>query len=371
MPSLVESSADLPDPRIDRGKLHSLHDIVVLTILAVVCGADNFVAIADYGRARREWLETFLPLENGIPSHDTIGRVYRKLDPESFSKRFMAWVGSVTGKVDGVIPIDGKTVRRSMDGAGNRGPIHLVSAWSAKNRLVLGQVKTSEKSNEITAIPELLEVLDVAGCIVTIDAMGCQKDIAAKIIEGGGDYVLRLKRNHPTLHELVDCFYREGIASNFRGIKVDYHVEETKAHDRDEVRETWVTTDLEGLPKTDEWIGLKSVICVRSRRQQLGKPETVSYRYYLSSLKHPTAADVAAIVRSHWGIENSMHWVLDIAFREDESRVRLGNAPENLALVRRIALNLLGREKTAKVGIKNKRLRAAWDNAYLMKVLSD
>lgn len=371
MGTLIDHFSDIPDPRRARTRLHALRDILVLSILAVICGADGFVAIEQFGKAKEDWLRTFLPLENGIPSHDTLGRVFSLLDPKAFTERFMAWVGTVAKLTAGeVVAIDGKTVRRSMDGAGDRGPIHLVAAWAAQNRLVLGQVRTSEKSNEITAIPELLEVLDLVGCIVTIDAMGCQKSIAAKIIERGGDYMLQLKQNHPTLHELVEGFFHDGVITDFEGIEADYFEEVTNAHDRDEVRRVWTSPDLEWLPEAEEWVSLRSLVCVESHRRQLGKDETVNRRYYLCSLENPTARQGAAIVRAHWGIENRMHWTLDIAFREDESRVRMGNAAENLSLVRRIALNLLKHETTAKVGIKNKRLRAGWDNKYLRKVLA-
>lgn len=370
MATLLEHFDNLPDPRVDRTKRHSLRDIIALTILAVIGGAENFVEVVEFGRAKEAWFLTFLELPHGIPSHDTLGRVFARLDPKAFQERFMAWVGSIREQIGGdVIAIDGKSVRRSVDGARGLGPIHLVGAWAARSRLMLGQVKTSEKSNEITAIPELLELLDLGGCIVTIDAMGCQKAIAAKIVERGGDYVLQLRDNHPTLAGLVEDFFEDGINSNFAGMRSDFHEETTKEHDRNEVRRTWTSPDLEWLPESEEWLGMKSLICVEARREVLGKQESLHRRYYISSLSNPPARQAAHIVRSHWGIENQMHWVLDVAFHEDDARVRLGHSAENFATIRRIALNLLKQETSRKVGVKTKRMRAGWDNEYLLKVI--
>ena len=372
MPTLFTAFDELNDPRLDRTRLHSLRDIVILSILAVICGADGFVQIEDFGKAKDDWLRKVLDLPNGIPSHDTIGRVFSLLDPEAFAGCFMAWVGTVAERVEGeVVAIDGKTVRRSMDGAGNRGPIHLVNAWATANQLVLGQLRTSDKSNEITAIPELLRVLDLAGCIVTIDAMGCQKTIASRIVEQDAHYLLALKNNHPILHQEVRGFFDDGILTGFDGIQHDAHVEETHAHDRDEVRRVWTSSELDWLPEAEEWTALRSLVCVEAQRTILGKPTTTNRRLYISSIPDLAADEAARAVRAHWGVENQLHWVLDVAFREDDARVRKGHAAENLATVRKLALNLLKHEASAKRGIKSKRLRAGWDHRYLLKILGD
>ena len=372
MPTLLESFDDIPDPRMARTRRHSLRDILVLSVLAVICGADGFVQIEDFGKAKEEWLRKILDLPNGIPSHDTIGRVFSMLSPEAFSASFMRWVGTVAELVDDeVVAIDGKTVRRSKDGASNRGPIHLVNAWATANRLVLGQVPTSEKSNEITAIPELVAALELKGCIVTIDAMGCQKSIAADIIKAEADTVLALKDNHPTLHQEVQGFFEDGVLTDFDGIQHDFHEESTQAHDRDEVRKVWTSSELDRLPESEDWAGMKSLACVEAHRAALGKDTSVHRRTFLSSIPDLAAQEAARIVRAHWQIENGLHWVLDIAFREDEARARKGHAAENLATVRSIALNLLKQETSSKRGIKTKRLRAGWDHRTLLKVLGD
>ena len=372
MPTLMEAFDDIPDPRVERTRRHSLRDILVLSVLAVICGADGFVQIEDFGKAKEEWLRGILDLPNGIPSHDTVGRVFSMLSADAFAASFMRWVGTVVERIDGeVVAIDGKTVRRSKDGASNRGPIHLVNAWATENRLVLGQVPTSAKSNEITAIPELLAALNLSGCIVTIDAMGCQKSIAAAIVDADADYMLALKDNHPTLHREVRGFFEDGILTGFHGIEHDSHEQTNNAHDRDESRRVWTTSNLDWLPEAADWAGMKSVACVEAERTELGKPTTTHRRYFLSSLADLSAEHAARVVRAHWGIENRLHWVLDIAFREDEARARKGHAAENLATVRAIALNLLKQETSSKRGIKTKRLRAGWDQRYLLKILGD
>jgi predicted transposase YbfD/YdcC len=257
-----------------------------------------------------------------------------------------------------------------MDGAGNRGPIHLVNAWATANQLVLGQVRTSDKSDEITAIPELLRFPDLAGCIVTI-ATGCQKAIAADIIGQDAHYVLTLKENNPILHHEVRGFFEEGTLTAFDGIQHDSYIEETHAHDRDEVRRVWTSSELDWLPEAEEWTHLRSLVCVEAERTILGKPPTTNRRFYISSLPDLEAAEAARAVRAHWGVENQLHWVLDVAFREDDVRARKGHAAENLAIVRKLALNLLKQETSAKRGVKSKRLRAGWDHRYLLKILGD
>jgi predicted transposase YbfD/YdcC len=362
----------LEDPRVERAKLHLLLDIVVIAICAVVCGADNWVDIENFGKAKQKWLETFLELPNGIPSHDTFGRVFARLDPEQFRSCFLRWIQAVSVVTAGqVIPVDGKTLRRSHDHTLEKGAIHMVSAWASANWLVLGQIKVDDKSNEITAIPELLRVLEIAGCIVTIDAMGCQKEIASQIAKLGADYVLALKENHGRLYEDVTGFFQHAERIGFGKIKSDYHRTVNKGHGRIEIRQCWTISDPEyisTLYDVEEWSKLKSIVKVTAERR-VGDKSSLQERYFIASLDGEAEQALYA-VRTHWEIENCVHWVLDIAFREDESRVRKGDGAQNMAVLRHIALNLLKQEKTARCGVKAKRLKAAWDEDYLLKVLA-
>ena len=361
----------LDDPRIERSKKHKLIDIITIAICAVICGADSWVDIAMFGESKKEWLSGFLELPNGIPSHDTFGDVFSRIDPVQFQECFMEWVRRVKELTRGQISIDGKTVRRSHDRFSGKEAIHMVSAWSSGNGVVLGQVKTSEKSNEITAIPELLKLLDISGCIVSIDAMGCQKSISRDIVDKGADYVLSLKQNQPGLHEDVKELFDGAMQLGFDGIEYDTCETVGKEHGRIERRQCWAISDpqsLQYLRGLSDWKGLNSVAMVRSERR-IGDSVSVESRYYISSLRGDARRLLSAI-RGHWGIENSLHWVLDIAFREDDSRVRKDNAPENLAVIRHIALNLLKGEKSLKVGVNAKRKRAGWDTDYLLKVIS-
>jgi predicted transposase YbfD/YdcC len=370
--SIGEHFNDLEDPRMERTKHHQLLDIIAIAICGVICGADSWVDLELFGRSKEEWLKRFLSLPNGIPSHDTFGRVFALLDPVKFAQCFTSWVRAVSQLTQGqVIAIDGKALRRSHDRANGKSAIHMVSAWASANHLVLGQLKVDDKSNEITAIPELLEVLELSGCIVTIDAMGCQKDIARQIVEQGADYVLALKENQGQLYrEVVDTF-KSGLGSAFEGLQHDFYQTVGKGHGRIETRQCWVVSEpevLEYLNEKGAWAGLSSVAMVRSKRV-VGDEESVESRYYISSLQGE-ARQLLEATRTHWEIENCVHWVLDIAFNEDDSRVRQGHAPQNLAVVRHLALNLLKMEQTSKGGVKARRKRAGWDEDYLLKVLS-
>ena len=372
--SIAAQFAALPDPRAERGKRHELLDILVIAICAVICGADNWVEVEMFGKAKAEWFKRFLALPHGIPSHDTFGDVFARLDPEQFQESFVRWVREISELTAGqVIAIDGKTLRRSHDGLLGKAAIAMVSAWASRDHLVLGQVKVNEKSNEITAIPELLRVLAVQGCIVSIDAIGCQTEIADAIVAKQGDYLLAVKANQGQLFADVQALFALEFAEAqpFQWVEHDYQRQVDKGHGRVEIRECWAVTDpeyLDYIREHKDWPALQSIILVRAERRN-GEHITQQDRYYISSLKGDAATFMQA-VRSHWGIENSLHWVLDLAFREDESRVRKDNAAQNLAILRHMALNLLKNEKTARVGIHGKRLRAGWDHDYLLRLLA-
>ena len=366
--SFLEHFGDLPDPRVERQKRHKLIDILTITLCAVICGAEGWTDVEDFGKAKHDWLKSFLDLPNGIPSHDTFGRVFSALCPKAFQQAFVNWVEAIRQQFHGeIINVDGKCLRGSHDQALGKNAIQMVSAWSTSNRLVLGQVKTEAKSNEITAIPELLQSLALTGCIVTIDAAGCQKKIAEQIIKQGSDYVLALKGNQGTLHDDVIDYFETAAQDGFKGIDHQYWEQTDKGHGRIEVRRYWVITDLEWLNHKEKWKGLNLIGRVESERH-IGDQVSSEKRYYIASM-NGEAKPFAEAVRGHWGIENSLHWCLDVSFGEDASRVRKGYASENLAVVRHISLNLIKQEKTSKRGVKARRKLAAWDNAYLQRIL--
>ena len=357
------------DPRIERTKRHQLIDVITIAICAVICGAESWVAIETYGQAKQEWLKRFLELRNGIPSHDTFARVFALINPEKFQECFLSWVKSVVMLTDGeVIAIDGKSLKHSYDKKFGNRAINMVSAWATSNKLVLGQIKVDKKSNEITAIPKLIKVLDVAGCIVTIDAIGCQKEIVNLISQKDGDYIIALKKNQKSLYESTEILFKEAISKRNEGFKASHYSTREMGHGREEIRNYLMLTDISSrIDPENKWQKLNSIGMVESVRTENGKT-TVETRYYISSLKLD-ARKFGDSVRSHWGIENSLHWILDVALNEDDCRIRKDNSPQNFAVLRHIAVNLLGKEKTKKLGIKNKQFLAAMDDNYLTKVL--
>jgi predicted transposase YbfD/YdcC len=367
--SLREHFKALDDPRIKRKPDHLLIDIVAIAILAVLSGANDMVAIETYGKAKQDWLKTFLELPNGIPSHDTFSRVLALLNPKQFHECFLSWVQLLTDELAiKVINLDGKTARGSYDREKSLKALHTVSAWASEHHLVLAQQRVESKSNEITAIPELLNLLDIKGAIITLDAMGTQRSIAAQIIEQGGDYILALKGNQGTLHNQVKAFFTAAQHSQWEGIDVSYNESTEVGHHRIEHRQVWAvpSSQVPDLPNLSKWRGLTTVVMVK-RERRLWNKTTIEVCFYITSL----AADatlLAQSIRSHWGIENSLHWVLDVTFREDRSRIRNGHGPENIGLLRRLSLNLLKREPS-KQSITQKRYRASMDNDFVVKVL--
>ena len=366
--SLVAHFRRIPDPRVRRTRRHALVDVLVITLCAVICSADDWVSIAQFGRAKRKWFRRFLTLRHGIPSHDTFGRVFAALDPETIQAAFLAWVETVADLLPGeVIAVDGKTLRRTFDTVSAKAAIHLVSAWATQQGLCLGQMQTDAKSNEITVIPRLLEVLALAGRVVTIDAMGGQTDIARTIQAKGGEYVLSLKGNQTRLHEDIVTFFADAQARDCRDLAHTTAETVDGDHGRIEVRRAWATDDLSWLTDRRRWAGLRSVLRVDSERT-VGTHTTSESRFFISSLA-PDAAHLARIVRGHWAIENGLHWVLDVAMRQDHTRIRTGHAPENLAILQHLALNRLKQERTEKLGVENKRLLSGWDHDYLLRVI--
>ncbi|MEI2582712.1 MULTISPECIES: ISAs1 family transposase [unclassified Scytonema] len=368
--TIADHFALMEDPRIDRTKRHNLIDILTIALCAVICGADSWVAIELYGCTKYEWLKTFLELPNGIPSHDTFARVFALVDSQQFQSCFLNWIKSIEIKTDGeVVAIDGKTLCGSHDRSSNQSAIQMVSAWATTNKLVLGQVKVDEKSNEITAMPELIKVLELSGCIVTIDAIGCQKEIVKLISQQNADYVITLKKNQGNLYDEVEQLFKAEISKGFQDFQHSTYKTEEHGHGRHEIRHYAMLSGIQSRLDPDlVWSNFNSIGMVESVRQVDGKT-TVETRYFISSLAD-NAKEFANSVRSHWGIENSLHWVLDVALKEDDCRIRKDNAPQNFAVMRQIAVNLLGKEKRVKRGVKNKQFLAAMDNKYLERVLS-
>ena len=372
IPTIVEHFGDLEDPRRTFLNDHPLINIITIALCAIIAGAETWTDVESFGRNKQTWLSQFLDLRQGIPSHDTFGRVFARLNPEQFQACFLSWVQAVFEVTNGqVIAVDGKTLRHSYDKTLGKAAIHMVSAWAEANELVLGQVKVDDKSNEITAIPALLALLDITGCIVTIDAMGCQREIAQQIIDQGGDYLLAVKKNQGNLYDDIALFFDLAQQNGFAKVNHTSHQTVNGGHGRIEKRQCWAISgedSLSFLRNHDHWAKLQTIIMIQSERHLDGQIIQES-RYFISSLAND-ARQILNAKRSHWGIENKVHWELDVAFREDDCRVRQGNAPQNFAVLRHMALNLLKHETTAKGGIKAKRLQAAWNDDYLFKVLS-
>ena len=360
----------IPDPRVERTKKHRLIDILFIAVCTMVCGGEDFTDMEMFGEAKEEWLRSLLELPHGIPSHDTFGRVFSLIDPQAFGECFLRWSAALHEATKGeVIALDGKTLRHSFDSATGQSALHLVSAWASENGISLGQLKVDGKSNEITALPALLKMLDVKGCVVTMDAMGCQKELAKQVIEQGGDYVLCLKGNQGSLHEEARYFFEEAKKMKFRDVPYDYFETVEKDHGRIESRRCWMVEEvaIQWLERKDQWPGLASIAAIEAQRR-IGHKVTKETRYFISSLRG-SAQQLAEAARKHWGIENSLHWVLDVTMNEDQSRVRKNHAPENLALLRRLALNLIKKAKPPKKSVRGSIKRAGWNNAFLEAIL--
>ncbi len=368
IPSISKHFSQIQDPRRDN-KRHKLIDIITIAICGVICGADSYEHIVVFGKAKYDWLKDFLELPHGIPSSDTFERIFTRIDPEEFKSSFMSWIDAICTLTEGeIVSIDGKTLRRSHDKSNGKSTIHMVSAWASANGIVIGQRKTDDKSNEITAIPKLLKTLEIEGCIVTIDAMGCQKNIAKTIVEKGADYVFSLKGNQGNLHEDIRLYFQDQLKENFKNTNFDYHETTDGGHGKIEIRRYWTISDIDWLQGRENWKNLKTICMVQRERHFEEKIESET-SYYIGSIEND-AEKFGHSIRSHWGVENSLHWVLDVTFREDECRIRKGNAPENFAVLRHIALNMIKKETSLKKSVKSRRLRAGWDNDYLLKILT-
>lgn len=365
---IAEHFQELTDPRRREVK-YPLINIVVMALCAVLSGADDFVSIARWAEMKKDWLAKFLDMSAGVPSHDRFNAIFAALKPAEFEKCLLSWITALHEVTGGqVIAIDGKTLRRSFDAASSKAAIHMVSAWATANHIALGQVATDEKSNEITAIPKLLEMLEIKGCLVTIDAMGCQREIAAQIVAEGGDYVLAVKDNQPKLHEEIHEFFSEQLEDDCRSVACRRFESHEKGHGREDDRYYYLAKLPEKFSQAAKWAALAAIgMAVRVTRTKEGT-ETCDVRYYIAS-RYLSGKKFAEAVRGHWGIENSLHWQLDVTFGEDQCRLRKGYADANFSLLRRTSLSLLKNNATEKVGVKNKRLCAAWNDDYRLQVL--
>lgn len=370
---LLSFLADVPDPRLERKRLHPLPTLLGIALCAVICGADSFVGMEEYGQSKYDWLASWLPLPNGIPSHDTFARVFARLEPQAFGQCLRTLARSLASGSESHIALDGKYLRHSFDTASEQSAWVMLSAWASDQRLVLGSVAVDLKSNAITAIPVLLKSLELEGCVVTIDAMGCQTNSAREIVEAGGQYVLALKGNHGNIHQDVQALFAHAVEKRWEDRPHQFAQTQDWEHGRTEIRRCWQVnlSELYGTwdDAVEQWKGLASLIRLESERT-VGGVTTQEVRYYLSSLAGDVRRALQAI-RQHWGIENSVHWVLDVAFDEDDCRIRKDHAPVNMATLRQMALNLLRQETTCKKGFAVKRGKAGWDNAYLHKILNN
>ncbi len=362
--------ADMEDPRSNQGKRHRLLDMIVIAITAVICNADGWEDIELFGRSKEKWFRTFLELPHGIPSHDTFSRVFARLDPDAFEARFQQWMAHLGQTSNGrLIAIDGKTLRRSFDTAAEKAALHMINAWCVTNQTALAQVTCGDKANEITEMPRLLSLLDLNGAVVTADAMHCQKDTAARITEAGGDYLLQVKGNQSTLHENLKLLFDQGLTGDCQGVDFDYVEDVDSGHGRIETRRCWSCWDVAGVASADDWAQLRSVACVE-RIRQIGDEVSTERHYYISSLEGKDAARILELSRGHWGVENQLHWCMDVVFHEDQRRMRKDHSAENYTRLSRIALNLLKADKSVKASIRQKRKLGGWDHDFLLHLLT-
>ena len=370
-PTTISKAFDsLTDPRINRTKRHPLINILTISICAIIAGCDDFQSISEYGKSKKIWFEEFLDLSHGIPCRDTFNDVLNRLNPHEFSKAFTQWVCSLGDLKNDIVALDGKVMRGTLDKANGNPAIHLVSAWSVKNNMCFGQIKVSDKSNEITAIPKLLKLIDIEGATVTTDAMGTQYKIGDQIVAEKGNYLLALKGNQGEFHDDIKLYFETHLQGGFTEIKHEVFSHVNGDHGRIETRKVWLISNVEWLvERHPRWKSLRGIAMIESWREMNGK-ETYERRYYITSHHDKSAEFIAKAIRSHWHVENKLHWQLDVSFNEDYNRLRSGNAAENFALINKIALNLLKNEKSIRLGVKNKRLKAGWDNDYMLKVLT-
>lgn len=367
--TLSEVFKEFKDPRMARAQRHPLINIITIAICAVICGADNFVTMAEFGRSKKKWFESFLDMPNGVPSHDTFNDVINRLDQSAFVSCFTQWIKQLATQDESVIALDGKVLRRTLDKMNGSKAVWLVNAWSVANNMCFGQIQVNDKSNEITAIPRLLELLDIKGATITIDAMGCQTEIGDKVIEQGANFLLALKGNQGEFHQDVSL-YLDDCIDKPSNKTFDYHQSVDGDHGRVETRKAWLVTEIDWLlQRHPKWAAVKGIAVVESE-QIIGDKSATERRYYITSHSDKDAKFIGEAIRSHWCVENKLHWQLDVSFNEDQCRLRSGNAAANFSFLNKVALSLLKNEKTAKIGIKSKRLKAGWDEKYMMKVLT-